>query len=65
MILYEKDKKEVRPLIFVNRESPYLNLARTVYLLKDDKKQEATKYLSKVPENVGHEYFYYRTFLFF
>lgn len=62
--LYEKDKKEVRPLIFVNRESPYLNLARTVYLLKDDKKQEATKYLSKVPENVGHEYFYYRTFLF-
>lgn len=61
--LYEKDKKEVRPLIFVKRDSPYLNLSRTVFTLKDDKKQEAWNHLSKVPENIGHEYYYYRTFM--
>lgn len=61
--LYEKDRREVRPLIFVKRESPWLNLARTVYSLKDGSISGASGYLAKVPENLGHEYYYYKTYL--
>ncbi|MBQ3033624.1 MAG: tetratricopeptide repeat protein [Deferribacterales bacterium] len=61
--LYEKDRSEVSRLIFVKRDSNWLNLARTVYSLKGDKISDARMYLDRVPESVGHEYFYYKTYL--
>ena len=60
---FERKIDEVRPLIFVNRESGWLNLARTVYSLHKNNYPEAKRYLAKSPESVGHDYYAYKTFL--
>ena len=61
--LYEKDRREIKPLIFIQRDSPWLNLARTVYSLKSDDMSGAAGFLAKTPDSLGHEWYYYKTYL--
>lgn len=60
---FERKTDEVRPLIFNNRNSGWLNLARTVYSLQKGDYENAKNYLARSPEAAGHDYYAYKTFL--
>jgi len=61
--LYEVLNNDIKSRIFINRNSEWLNLARTVYSLRVGDIAAAKRYIDKVTPAAGHDYYSYLTYI--
>lgn len=63
LALFENLDNDLKKRIFIKRNSEWLNLARTVYSLREGNIKAAQKYLSLVTPNIGHDYYSYNAYI--
>lgn len=62
-IMYHEDVDSVEKLVFNDRTSPYLELARAAYYISKDKELEARDHVLNVPPETDNDYYIFRSYI--
>jgi tetratricopeptide (TPR) repeat protein len=62
-IIYHEDLGNLEKKIFEDRESPYLELARTAYYIHKEKMVNAHEHILKVPAETDNDYYVFRSYI--
>jgi tetratricopeptide (TPR) repeat protein len=62
-IIYHEDVDSQKDRIFVDRTSPFLELARTAYYIAKDQMLKAREHVLKVPPETDNDYYVFRSYI--
>lgn len=62
-ISYHEEFDGIKELLFNERKSPYLELARTAYYIAEDKMLKAREHVLNVPPDTDNDYYVFRSYI--